>query len=110
MFFSLKLMVAGLVLLPLAVLAQAVLQQPDPADADAAVPAPGYTSALNNYRPAKDQAATPDKLWRAANDEVQNPAGHAGHTMETESSDAAPAPKTDAHAGHGHDSHQNKGK
>ncbi|MFJ7566190.1 hypothetical protein ACIQW9_04405 [Herminiimonas sp. NPDC097707] len=110
MFFSLKLMLAGLVLLPLAAFAQAIQQQPDPADAHAAVPAPGYTSAFNNYRPATEQAATPDKLWRAANDEVQKTAGHVGHTMGVESSDAEPAPKTDAHAGHGHDSHQSKGK
>lgn len=112
MFFSLKLMLASLALLPLAAFAQAIQQQPDPADAHAAVPAPGYTSALNNYRPATDQAATPDKLWRTANDEVQAPAGHAGHTMGVESNDAAPVPKADAHAGHGHghDSHHSKGK
>lgn len=110
MSFSLRLTIAGLALLPLAALAQQIQQQPDPADAHAAVPAPGYTSAFNNYRPATDQATTPDKHWRAANDEVQNTAGHAGHMTGAGSSDTASAPKADAHAGHEHDSHHGKGK
>ncbi len=110
MTFLFSLMIAGLALLPLAALAQAIQQQPDPSNAHAAVPVPGYTSALNNYRPATGQAATPDKLWRAANDEVQNTAEHAGHMMEAEPHDAASVPGTDSHAGHGHDSHHGKGK
>ena len=108
MSFSLRLAIAGLALLPLAALAQAIQQHP--ADAHAVVPAASYISAFNNYRPATDQAATPDKLWRAANDEVQNPAGHAGHITGTGSSDTASTPKTDAHAEHGHNSHHGKGK
>lgn len=55
--------------LPLAATAQQ-LQQPSPTDANANVPAVGYVSAFENYRTTPDEKATPDQVWRAANEEV----------------------------------------
>jgi hypothetical protein len=105
MSFSNWVSVAALALLPLAATAQqAVQQQPDPADGSASVPASTYVSAFKNYQAAASAEATPDKLWRTANEEVQTEDSHAGPAMpsgqgtqrqpQTEVQKAAP------HAGH----------
>jgi len=60
--------------------AQQVHQQPDPLDANAAVSATTYVSAFKDYCPLSDQQASPDKVWRATNDEMARLGGHAGHS------------------------------
>ncbi|WP_147373748.1 hypothetical protein [Massilia cavernae] len=71
---------------PLAALAQPSPQQPaDPLDPKAPVTAPGYVSAFAGYVPATvGTQASPDKAWRAANDNVAKSAGHAGHAPANE--------------------------
>jgi hypothetical protein len=121
MFFPHWLTIAALALPPLAAIAQ---QAPEPADANAWTPALGYVSAFENYRSATEEKASPDKGWRAANEEVQSEGRHSGHAMDPGSSpgssapkvNAAPAqqdeqrvvPKTAPHAGHA--GHNNQGK
>jgi len=46
-----------------------------PADPQAAVPAPAYTSAFAGYRPLRDEPLAP---WREVNDEVARVGGHIG--------------------------------
>lgn len=108
MSFSHWLTVAGLALLPLGAPGQQIQQQLDPADADAFVSMPRYTSAFNNYRPATDPSASPDKVWRAANDGVQSSKRHAGHMQEPVPANSSSTPKADPHGDHG--GHQSKGK
>jgi hypothetical protein len=100
MSFSHWFTVAALALLPAmlppAASAQQPLQQPDPADANAPVPASGYVSAFKNYRAAADEKASPDKVWRAANEEVQSQGEHAGHMKDPGPGNASPATKADA--------------
>jgi len=96
--------VAVLAFLPLAASAQQ-LQQPGPADANATVPATGYVSAFENYRTTPDEKATPDQLWRAANEEITSADMHSGHMAMPGMGTARPALKSDAapsdpHAGH----------
>jgi hypothetical protein len=125
MSFSNCISVAALALLPLAATAQQTQQKPDPAAANASVPAPAYTSAFRNYRAAGDEPAAPDKLWRAANDAVQNRDGHAGQMKDSGPGNAASAPKLStlqdpqvqqgqstppADPRSGHDGHHSKGK
>jgi hypothetical protein len=107
MSFSHWILVAVVALLPLTATAQQS-QQPGPADANATVPAISYVSAFENYRATPEEKATPDQLWRAANEEIVRDDPHAGHGggmampgMKPE----AVAPKTstsqpDPHAGH----------
>ncbi len=100
---------------PLAATAQQAQQPLNPVDADAPVSSASYVSAFKNYRASSEDEATPDKVWRRANDEMQSLGGHAGHMKEagavaaTETSTAnakgpqAPvqnAPKANPHAGH----------
>ena len=107
MSFSHRIMVAVLALLPLAAAAQQA-QPANPADANAPVPATGYVSAFKSYLATPEEQASPDTVWRAANEEVAGtPAVHAGHTdhlAKPQGSTIAttPAPaKADPHAGHG---------
>jgi hypothetical protein len=115
--------VAALALLPalpaFAATAQQPQQQPDPADANAPVPASGYVSALKNYRAAADEKASPDKVWRAANEEVQGEGEHSSHMKDSGPGNAPPATKADAlegQQGHAtpeadpHVGHDSKGK
>ena len=67
--FSHWITVAAVAFLPLAATAQQS-QQPSPTNANANVPAVGYVSAFENYRPTPDEKATPDQVWRAANEEI----------------------------------------
>lgn len=46
-----------------------------PADPQATVPAPAYTSAFAGYRPFRDEPLAP---WREVNDEVARVGGHLG--------------------------------
>lgn len=72
--------VATMAALPFAALAQQVPQQPSPLDANATVPASTYESAFKDYVPVATGAqAPPDKVWRAANDDIAKSDGHAGH-------------------------------
>jgi hypothetical protein len=71
---------------------------PDPLDPKAPVPALAYDSALRAYaRPSADAAATPDQIWRRANDTV---AGNAGHAGAASAEAPASAPTAPAHAHH----------
>lgn len=78
MSFSHWITVAVVAFLPLAATAQQS-QLPGPADASATVPAIGYVSAFENYRATPVEKATPDQLWRAANEEITNQDMQGGH-------------------------------
>ena len=78
MSFSHWISVALVAFLPLAATAQQS-QQPSPADANATVPAIGYVSAFESYRATPSEKATPDQLWRAANEEITNQDMDGGH-------------------------------
>lgn len=54
-------------------------KRPDPADADARVPAATYRSAFEGYRRLEGEART---NWRAANEEVRRVGGHVGILRE----------------------------
>ncbi len=117
MSISIWYLTGALALFPLAAAGQPMQQQHNPADANAPVPAPAYESAFNHYRAMADEDASPDKVWRAANTEVQNAASQSGQMAEPGSREAAPAatskksegaparkeaamPSVDPHAGH----------
>ena len=53
-----------------------------PSDADAPPTAFTYQSAFERYRPPPEPQETPDKLWRAANDEMGKLGGHMGHIKD----------------------------
>jgi len=81
-----------LLALPFAALAQQSPRTPDPADPAAPVRPIVYESAIT--RPSAEPqggAPTPDKLWRAANEAVAAPSGHAGHAAH-QAAPAAPVP------------------
>lgn len=65
--------------LPFAAMAQQNQVPSHPIDVSAPASDFTYESAFKNYRSATEPAQTPDKLWRAANDEVGRLAGHVGH-------------------------------
>jgi hypothetical protein len=89
---------AALALLPVAALAEQG-QAVDPADANAPVPASVYVSAFADYRPSPDKQASPDAVWRAANEEFGRSDLHAGPVpMPAAQQPGAVAP--DPHAGH----------
>ncbi|MES2535577.1 MAG: hypothetical protein V4632_06855 [Pseudomonadota bacterium] len=96
MSFPKWLAMAALASLPFAAAAQAQKQAPDPTDANVTIHAAAYDSAFRKYQPAGEQNETPDKVWRAANDEMQRLGGHAGHmkgagdSKETAKPDHAP--------------------
>lgn len=89
-----RIAVGVLASMPLFAIAQEALQQTNPVDPNAPVPASAYESAFKNYSPAKrDEQASPDKAWRAANDQVAKSDAHAGHSAEPVASvPATPAP------------------
>lgn len=84
-------MFGALLAVPLSALAQPTTPGADPADPRAAVPPVVYTSAIAGAAPRAPDTATPDKVWRAANDTVAGTQGHAGH-------DAAATPALQASA------------
>lgn len=103
--FSYWPMAAALAFLPAAAIAQQA-QQLDPTDANAPVPASGYISVFENYRPAAEDQVSPVEVWRAANEEVVRSNPHAGHTLMP-GMQAQPAAQQSGsiqsgpHAGHG---------
>jgi hypothetical protein len=104
---------AALALLPVAALAQQG-QQAGPADANAPVPASGYVSAFTHYRTVTDNQASPDAVWRAANEELGRSGAEPGHMampgMQTQpAQQQSPSAQPDPHAGHaGHQNLQGK--
>ena len=94
--------VATLAVAPLAAIAQQAQQQSNPADANAPVPASGYVSAFQDYRSALEEQASPDKTWRAANDEVGRLKGHAGHIRNDVAASSGPHKATSPHHGGHH--------
>lgn len=97
--------VAVLALLPAAAIAHQV-QQFGPTDVNAPVPASGYVSVFENYRPAAEDQGSPVEVWRAANEEVARNDPHAGHTSMPGMKAQPAAQQTgsaqpDPHAGHG---------
>lgn len=94
MSFSQWITVAAVAFLPLAATAQQA--QPNPTDANAVVAETTYVSAFKNYLTTPDETATPDQVWRAANEQVAQGDPHAGHG-------AMPGMKAQPHphAGHG---------
>ena len=104
---------AVLALLPVAAIAQQG-QATGPADANAPVPALGYVSAFTNYRILTDKPASPDALWRAANEEVGRNDPHVGHGAMPVMKAQPAAPQSssvqpDPHGNHGVD-HDMQGK
>lgn len=109
-----SLVVAAAALLPLSAAAQ--VRPANPADANVPVPASSYTSAFRDYRSAAEDQPSPDKVWRIANEEVQNQGGHASHAPSGAASAPSGAsggnakgaagqqapvpPRADPHAGH----------
>lgn len=86
--------VAAWALLPMAASAQQEQANYNPADANAPVNAMPYESAFKSFRSSSDEQATPDKVWRTANDEMGKLGGHAGHMKSGQSQpDASPAVK-----------------
>lgn len=66
---------AALSLLPFAVAAQTTLPSSDPGDARAPVPAQSFQSSFKSYLPLAESSDSADKLWIAANREVQADSG-----------------------------------
>lgn len=85
------LVVAAWVFLPLAASAQQKQPEFSPLDPSAPVNATRYESAFQTYRPASDESQTPDKVWRAVNDEVEKLGGHAGYMKDSGSQPSAPS-------------------
>jgi hypothetical protein len=96
MSFSQWLSIAILVLPSLAATAQPTQPPLSPAQANASVPPSSYVSAFKDYRTAADEKASPDTVWRAANEQVL---GEGGHVMPAGSLSGAPAPKADSASG-----------
>jgi hypothetical protein len=74
--------VATWVLVPVAAIAQEKQTHYAPTDAKAPVTAIGYESAFKGYRSSSEEGNTPDKVWRAANEEMGKLGGHVGHMKD----------------------------
>lgn len=95
--------IATLAALPFAATAQEKSKTPDPADPAAAVHGVSYESAFHGYQASSEANASPEKFWRAVNDEMGRLGGHAGHTRQASAAHDAMSkgmPKP-APAGHG---------
>lgn len=84
---------------------------PDPADPAAPVPAAGYRSAFEDYRPMGDESVAD---WRAANDAVAKAGGWRAYAREAQAPDETRAnplqtPPAKAAPG-GHGMHHQHGK
>lgn len=104
MSFAHWLAVAALASMPLAAIGQQYQQKHHPAnpiDANASVPASSYESVFKNYKAAADEQESPDKAWRAANDEMAKLRGHAGHIKGDPTASSAPTPLQEKPADHG---------
>ena len=108
--------IATLVLAPVAVTAQKNPRAADPTDTAATTTPYRYESAFSRYQSISDTDEAPEKVWRAANDEMGKLGGHVGHVMATTGAprpEAAPVSSqqenASGHANHGMD-HKNRGK
>lgn len=98
--------IAALAAAPVAVTAQEKSPPMDPADPAHATPSFHYASAFSNYQQIAEEKESPDKVWRAANNEMEQLGGHAGHIKAS-----APAASKDEAAPMHHDmGHKNKGQ
>lgn len=82
------------VTLPLLAAAQERNVPPSPDDPNLKLPLPVYQSVVRDYRPAAaDEAKTPDKIWRNANEDMRQLGGYAEHVKEAAGmpEDIAPA-------------------
>jgi hypothetical protein len=97
---------AAAAFLPVAATAQQA--QPNPTDPNASVAATTYVSAFKNYLTTPEETATPDQVWRTANEQVAQGDPHAGHGGMSGMTTPAAAQQADPHAGHaGHGRHHN---
>lgn len=101
--------IATLAAAPVAAMAQEKSRPMDPANPAEAVPAFRYASAFSNFQPMPDEKESPDKVWRAANDEMEGLGGHAGH-IKAPSTSAPAASHSDAAPPHHGMDHKSKGK
>lgn len=83
--------VAALAACPLLAAAQNENSHPLPDDPAAQVPAFIYRSAFLSYRRAAEDGASPDQLWRKANEEMFGLGGHAGHLKDAPDSEPGKA-------------------
>lgn len=83
--------VAMLVAWPLLAAAQNENSPPLPDDPAATVPVFIYRSAFLSYRRAAEDGASPDQLWRKANEAMRGLGGHAGHLKEASDSEPGQA-------------------
>ncbi len=91
MFSNHWLTAAAVALLPFAAMAQQnpIVKNPSAVNAQAAVFA--YSSVFKDYRTVVDEPDSPEKVWRAANEEVREEGGHAaGMTMNPSAPEHAP--------------------
>lgn len=108
--------IAAIAITPAVHAAQNPAESIDPADPSAAAAPFRYESAFSSYRSVKSDEATPDKVWRAANEEMGRLGGHAGHMKDgntslapssgnvgnaTAASSAQPSAMPANHSGHG---------
>lgn len=68
---------------------------------------PAYQSAFDQYRFAPEQKQSPDKVWRAVNDELGGLKGHVDHIKDVPSKTPAKPSASMSHGGHG--MHHSKG-
>lgn len=73
---------AAWALLPVAASAQQDHSSPSPSQPAVSSSTLGYQSAFADYRPFEEDTPTPDKVWRAANEEMGVLGGHAGHMKD----------------------------
>lgn len=78
-------MLGAVVAAPLALAQPSEQTRPDPADPQARVAAPTYTSAFDGYVRWHDDAKAPDQHWPQANKDMTRLGGHAGHLREAAS-------------------------
>lgn len=74
--------IVALTILPLAATAQDKPKPADPANPAEAVAPLLYESAFAGYQALSQPEQSPDKNWRAINDEMGRLGGHVGHTKE----------------------------
>ncbi|RJF98164.1 hypothetical protein [Noviherbaspirillum saxi] len=82
--------IAAWVFVPIAATAQQKQTQYAPTDPNAPVTTIGYESAFKSYRASSDDAETPDKVWRSANDEMGKLGGHVGQMKGSPGTPATP--------------------
>lgn len=74
-----------------AALAQQKPLATNPADPSAPAAVLRHDAAFNAYQAASHAQPSPDKAWRAANEEMEKLGGHAGHLKDARRQTPAPA-------------------